>query len=65
MFPWLGCFASVCWRATLHQLTDLDRWVDLSVNTPVLEGDKIGLAGWQSEVEFENGSLHAFQRTRS
>ncbi|HEU0005117.1 MAG TPA: DUF6600 domain-containing protein [Terriglobia bacterium] len=41
-----------------YQRTDLDRWVDLSVNTPVLEGDKIWVGrGGRAEVEFENGSF--------
>ena len=41
-----------------YQRTDLDRWVDLSINTPILEGDKIwvGRSG-RAEVEFENGSF--------
>jgi len=41
-----------------YQRTDLDRWVDLSVNTPILEGDKIWVGrGGRAEVEFENGSF--------
>ena len=41
-----------------YQRTDLDRWVDLSINTPVLEGDKIWVGrGGRAEVEFENGSF--------
>jgi len=41
-----------------YQRPDLDRWVDLSINTPILEGDKIwvGRSG-RAEVEFENGSF--------
>ena len=41
-----------------YQRTDLGRWVDLSVNTPILEGDKIWVGrGGRAEVEFENGSF--------
>ena len=41
-----------------YQRTDLDRWVDLSINTPILEGDKIWVGrGGRAEVEFENGSF--------
>lgn len=41
-----------------YQRTDLDRWVDLSINTPILEGDKIWAGrGGRAEVEFENGSF--------
>jgi hypothetical protein len=41
-----------------YQRTDLDRWVDLSVNTPILEGDKIWVGrGGRAEVEFENGGF--------
>jgi len=41
-----------------YQRTDLERWVDLSINTPVLEGDKIWVGrGGRAEVEFENGSF--------
>ncbi len=41
-----------------YQRTDLDRWVELSVNTPILEGDKIwvGREG-KVEIEFENGNF--------
>ena len=40
-----------------YQRSDLDKWADLSVNTPILEGDKIwsGRDG-RVEVEFEDGS---------
>ena len=40
-----------------YQRSDVDRWVDLSVNTPLLEGDRIwsGRDG-RVEVEFEDGS---------
>jgi len=41
-----------------YQRPDLDRWVDLSINTPILEGDKIWVGrGGRAEVEFENGSF--------
>jgi len=41
-----------------YQRTDLERWVDLSVNTPILEGDKIWVGrGGRAEVEFENGGF--------
>jgi len=41
-----------------YQPTDLDRWVDLSINTPILEGDKIWVGrGGRAEVEFENGGF--------
>jgi uncharacterized protein DUF6600/FecR-like protein len=41
-----------------YQRTDLERWVDLSINTPILEGDKIWVGrGGRAEVEFENGSF--------
>ncbi|MCI0620210.1 MAG: FecR domain-containing protein [Acidobacteria bacterium] len=41
-----------------YQRTDLDRWVDLSINTPILEGDKIWVGrDGRAEVEFENGSF--------
>ncbi|PYV42297.1 MAG: hypothetical protein DMG06_14500, partial [Acidobacteria bacterium] len=37
--------------------SDLDRWVDLGVNTPILEGDKIWLGrDGRAEIEFEDGS---------
>lgn len=41
-----------------YQRTDLDRWVELSINTPILEGDKIwvGREG-KAEVEFEDGTF--------
>lgn len=41
-----------------YQRSDLDRWVDLSINTPVLEGDKIwsGRDG-RVEIEFEDGTF--------
>ena len=37
--------------------SDLDKWVDLNINTPILEGDKIwaGRNG-RAEIEFEDGS---------
>ena len=40
-----------------YQRSDVDRWVDLSINTPILEGDRIwaGRDG-RVEVEFEDGS---------
>jgi hypothetical protein len=40
-----------------YQRTDLDKWVDLSINTPILEGDKVwsGRDG-RVEIEFEDGS---------
>jgi hypothetical protein len=40
-----------------YQRTDLDKWVDLSVNTPLLEGDKVwvGREG-RAEIEFDDGS---------
>ena len=41
-----------------YQRTDLDRWVDLSINTPILEGDKIWVGrGGRAEVEFETGGF--------
>jgi len=41
-----------------YQRSDLDRWVELSINTPILEGDKIWVGrGGRAEVEFENGSF--------
>ena len=41
-----------------YQRSDLDRWVDLSINTPILEADKIWVGrGGRAEVEFENGSF--------
>src|SRR5262245_31829748 len=44
-----------------YQRTDLDRWVDLSINTPILETDKIWVGrGGRAEVEFENGSFVRF-----
>jgi hypothetical protein len=40
-----------------YQRSDLDKWVDLSINTPILEGDKVwsGRDG-RVEIEFEDGS---------
>ena len=41
-----------------YQRTDLDRWVDLSINTPIFEGDKVWVGrGGRAEVEFENGGF--------
>jgi FecR protein len=41
-----------------YQRTDLDRWVDVSINTPIMEGDNIWVGrGGRAEVEFENGSF--------
>ena len=41
-----------------YQRTDLDRWVDLSINTPIVEGDKVWVGrGGRAEVEFENGGF--------
>ncbi|MGH9428832.1 MAG: FecR domain-containing protein, partial [Terriglobia bacterium] len=41
-----------------YQRSDLDRWIDLSINTPVMEGDKIWVGrGGRAEVEFENGTF--------
>ncbi len=41
-----------------YQRTDLDRWVELSINTPILEGDKVwvGREG-RAEIEFEDGTF--------
>ena len=41
-----------------YQRPDLDKWVDLSINTPILEGDKIwvGREG-RAEIEFEDGNF--------
>ena len=34
-----------------YQRTDLDRWVDLSINTPIFEGDKVWVGrGGRAEV---------------
>jgi hypothetical protein len=40
-----------------YQRTDLDKWVDLSINTPLLDGDKVwvGREG-RAEIEFDDGS---------
>jgi len=41
-----------------YQRSDLERWVDLSINTPVLEGDKIWVGkDGRAELEFENGNF--------
>lgn len=41
-----------------YQRPDLERWVDLSVNTPVLEGDKIWVGrDGRAELEFEDGNF--------
>ncbi len=41
-----------------YQRPDLDRWVDLSINTPIFEGDKVWVGrGGRAEVEFENGGF--------
>jgi len=58
-----GSFKSQVLRASLvegdvtYWRSDLDRWVDLGVNAPILEGDKIW-AGRDGtvEIEFESGS---------
>lgn len=41
-----------------YQRPDLDRWIDLSINTPLIEGDKVwaGDSG-RTEVEFEDGTF--------
>ncbi len=40
-----------------YQRSDLDKWVDLSINTPILEGDRIWVGrDGRAEVEFEDGS---------
>ena len=40
-----------------YQRTDLDKWVDLSINTPILEGDRIWVGrDGRIELEFEDGS---------
>jgi len=41
-----------------YQRPDLDRWIDLSVNTPLLEGDKVWVGNdGRAEVEFEDGTF--------
>jgi hypothetical protein len=41
-----------------YQRPDLDRWIDLSVNTPLLEGDKVWVGNdGRTEVEFEDGTF--------
>src|SRR6185295_8474209 len=36
---------------------DLDRWIDLSINTPLLESDKVWVgSNGRAEVEFEDGT---------
>jgi hypothetical protein len=41
-----------------YQRTDLERWVDLSINTPILEADKVWAGrGGKAEIEFENGTF--------
>jgi hypothetical protein len=44
-----------------YQRPDLERWVDLSINTPILEGDRIwvGREG-RAELELENGNFARF-----
>jgi hypothetical protein len=40
------------------QRPDLERWVDLSINTPLLEGDKIWVGrDGRAEIEFEDGNF--------
>lgn len=40
-----------------YQRPDLDKWVELNVNTPVLEGDKVWVGrDGRAEIEFEDGS---------
>lgn len=40
------------------QRNDLERWVDLSINTPILEADKVWVGrGGKAEIEFENGAF--------
>ena len=37
--------------------SDLDQWIDLNVNTPLLEGDKVWVGrDGRAEIEFEDGS---------
>ena len=41
-----------------YQRPDLDRWIDLNVNTPLLEGDKVWAGNdGRAEVEFEDGTF--------
>ncbi|MFN8007843.1 MAG: DUF6600 domain-containing protein [Terriglobia bacterium] len=41
-----------------YQRPDLDRWVDLSVNTPLMEGDKVWAGNdGRVEIEFEDGTF--------
>ena len=41
-----------------YQRPDLDRWIDLSVNTPLLEGDKVWVGNnGRTEIEFEDGTF--------
>ncbi|MEW5979131.1 MAG: DUF6600 domain-containing protein [Acidobacteriota bacterium] len=40
-----------------YQRSDLDRWIDLSVNTPLLEGDRVWVGDEsRAEIEFDDGS---------
>ncbi len=41
-----------------YQRPDLERWVDLSINTPILEGDSIWIGrDGRAELELENGNF--------
>ena len=44
-----------------YQRPDLERWVDLSINTPILEGDRIWVGrDGRAEFELENGNFARF-----
>ena len=56
-FPSRVLRASLIEGDVTYLRSDLDKWLDLNINTPILEGDKIWVGrDGRAEIEFEDGS---------